>query len=257
MILSLITVGKMLEAYSKGKTTNALKSLMALKPKQATILQNGQEVTVPVERVKKGDIFVVRPGEGIPVDGVVRKGESAVDESAISGESIPVDKAPGDEVTAATINASGFLTCEATRVGEDTTLSQIIRMVTDAAASKAPIAKVADKVSGIFVPAVLIIAAATILIWMLVGESFGFALARGISVLVISCPARWDLLRRWPSWWAAVSGRRRGFSSRMPQPWRQRVRPGLWCWIRPVPLRKASPGLPMCCPPRAWLRRSF
>ena len=188
MILSLITVGKMLEAYSKGKTTNALKSLMALKPKQATILQNGQEVTVPVERVKKGDIFVVRPGEGIPVDGVVRKGESAVDESAISGESIPVDKAPGDEVTAATINASGFLTCEATRVGEDTTLSQIIRMVTDAAASKAPIAKVADKVSGIFVPAVLIIAAATILIWMLVGESFGFALARGISVLVISCP---------------------------------------------------------------------
>ncbi len=188
MILSLITVGKMLEAYSKGKTTNALKSLMALKPKQATILQNGQEVTVPVERVKKGDIFVVRPGEGIPVDGVVQKGESAVDESAISGESIPVDKAPGDEVTAATINASGFLTCEATRVGEDTTLSQIIRMVTDAAASKAPIAKVADKVSGIFVPAVLIIAAATILIWMLVGESFGFALARGISVLVISCP---------------------------------------------------------------------
>ena len=188
MILSLITVGKMLEAYSKGKTTNALKSLMALKPQQATILENGKEITVGVERVKRGDTFVVRPGESIPVDGVILEGESAVDESAISGESVPVDKAPGDEVTAATINASGFLTCEATRVGADMTLSKIIQMVTDAAASKAPIAKVADKVSGIFVPTVLVIAAVTVVIWLLAGQTFGFALARGISVLVISCP---------------------------------------------------------------------
>lgn len=188
MILTLITLGKMLEAYSKGKTTNALKSLMALRPQQATVLKNGEEVTVPVEQVKKGDVFVVRPGESIPVDGVIQNGESAIDESAISGESVPVDKEPGDEVTAATINASGFLTCEATRVGADTTLSQIIQMVTDAAATKAPIAKVADRVSGIFVPAVLAIAAVTILGWTLAGESFGFALARGISVLVISCP---------------------------------------------------------------------
>ena len=187
-ILTLITVGKMLEAYSKGKTTNALKSLMALRPQRATLLRDGSEVTVPVEQVKRGDTFVVRPGESIPVDGVIVSGESAVDESAISGESVPVDKAPGDEVTAATINASGFLTCEATRVGADTTLSKIIQMVTDAAASKAPIAKVADKVSGVFVPTVLVIAAVTIVVWMLAGQTFGFALARGISVLVISCP---------------------------------------------------------------------
>lgn len=188
MILTLITVGKMLEAYSKGKTTNAIQSLMELRPETATLLKEGAEVSVPVEKVKQGDVFVVRPGESIPVDGRIRSGQSAVDESAISGESIPVDKEPGDEVTAATINVSGFLICEATRVGEDTTLSKIIRMVTDAAASKAPIARTADRVSGIFVPAVLAVAAVTMVSWLFAGENFGFALARGISVLVISCP---------------------------------------------------------------------
>ena len=188
MILALITVGKMLEARSKGKTTDALKGLMKLAPKTAVILRDGEEVTVPASQVKKGDIFVVRPGESIPVDGIVKSGMSAVDESALTGESMPVDKAPDDAVSAATINQSGFLQCEATRVGEDTALSQIIKMVRDAAATKAPIAKVADKVSGIFVPAVIAIAAVTILVWLLVGQTVGFALARGISVLVISCP---------------------------------------------------------------------
>ncbi len=188
MILALITLGKMLEARSKGKTTDALKSLMKLAPKTAVIIKNGTETTVPIEQVKKGDIFVVRPGENIPVDGIVLEGTSAVNESALTGESIPVDKAEGDLVSAATINQSGFLKCEATRVGEDTTLSQIIQMVSDAAATKAPIAKVADKVSGIFVPAVITIALITIVGWLLVGETFGFAIARGISVLVISCP---------------------------------------------------------------------
>ena len=188
MILALITVGKMLEARSKGKTTDALKSLMKLTPKTATVLQDGQEVTVPIKQVKKGDIFVVRPGESIPVDGIVLEGISAVDESALTGESIPVDKAGGDQVSAATINQSGFIKCEATRVGEDTTLSKIIQLVSDAAATKAPIAKVADKVSGIFVPTVIVIALATIAVWLLLGEGIGFALARGISVLVISCP---------------------------------------------------------------------
>lgn len=188
MILTLITVGKMLEAHSKGKTTNALKSLMKLAPKTATIIQDGAEAVVPIEQVKKGDVFVVRPGENIPVDGVILEGSSAIDESALTGESIPVDKSAGDHVSAATTNHSGFIRCEATEVGEDTTLSQIIRMVSDAAATKAPIAKVADKVSGIFVPAVIAIAIVTVLIWLLVGQSIGFALARGISVLVISCP---------------------------------------------------------------------
>ena len=188
MILALITVGKMLEARSKGKTTDALKGLMKLAPKTAVILRDGEEVTVPASQVKKGDIFVVRPGESIPVDGIVKSGMSAVDESALTGESMPVDKAPDDAVSAATINQSGFLQCEATRVGEDTALSQIIKIVSDAAATKAPIAKVADKVSGIFVPAVIAIAAVTILVWLLVGQTVGFALARGISVLVISCP---------------------------------------------------------------------
>ena len=188
MILALITVGKMLEAHSKGKTTDALKGLMKLAPKTAVILRDGEEVTVPASRVRKGDIFVVRPGESIPVDGIVKSGMSAVDESALTGESMPVDKGPDDAVSAATINRSGFLQCEATRVGEDTALSQIIKMVSDAAATKAPIAKVADKVSGIFVPAVIAIAAVTILVWLLVGQTAGFALARGISVLVISCP---------------------------------------------------------------------
>ena len=188
MILTLITVGKMLEARSKGKTTDALKSLMKLTPKTATVVRSGAESEVSIDQVRKDDIFVVRPGENIPVDGVVLEGSSAVNEAALTGESIPVDKAPGDGVSAATINQSGFLKCRATRVGEDTTLSQIIRMVSDAAATKAPIAKVADKVSGIFVPAVITIAAVTILVWLLLGQTLGFALARGISVLVISCP---------------------------------------------------------------------
>ncbi len=188
MILTLITVGKMLEARSKGKTTDALKGLMKLAPKTATLLRDGAEIEVPIEQVQKGDVFVVRPGENIPVDGVVLEGVSAVNESALTGESIPVDKAAGDGVSAATANQSGFLKCQATRVGEDTTLSQIIQMVSDAAATKAPIAKIADKVSGVFVPAVISIAAVTIVVWLLLGQSIGFALARGISVLVISCP---------------------------------------------------------------------
>lgn len=188
MILTLITVGKMLEAYSKGKTTDALKGLMNLAPKTAVLVRNGAEVEVPVEQVKKGDIYVVRPGGNIPVDGVVLEGNSAVDESALTGESIPVDKVQGDSVSAATINQSGVLRCEATRVGEDTTLSKIIQMVSDAAATKAPIAKIADQVSGVFVPAVVTIAVITILVWLLLGKDIGFALARGISVLVISCP---------------------------------------------------------------------
>ena len=188
MILTLITVGKMLEARSKGKTTDALKSLMKLAPKTAVLVQNGEEVTVPVEQVKKGDIFVVRPGENIPVDGIVLEGASAVNEAALTGESIPVDKAEGDLVSAATMNQSGYIRCEASRVGEDTTLSQIIRMVSDAAATKAPIAKIADKVSGVFVPVVITIACITTVVWLLLGREFAYALARGISVLVISCP---------------------------------------------------------------------
>ena len=187
-ILTLITVGKTLEARSKGKTTDALKGLMKLAPKTATILRDGTEVEVPIEQVQKGDVFVVRPGENIPVDGVVLEGSSAVNEAALTGESIPVDKAPGDAVSAATLNQSGFIQCQATRVGEDTTLSQIIQMVSDAAATKAPIAKIADKVSGVFVPAVLVLAAVTTVVWLLLGRTAGFALARGISVLVISCP---------------------------------------------------------------------
>ena len=188
MILTLITVGKMLEARSKGKTTDALKSLMKLAPQTATLLREGAEVTVPIAQVKKGDLFVVRPGENIPVDGLVLEGSSAVNESALTGESIPVDKTAGDKVSAATTNQSGFLKCEATRVGEDTTLAQIIRMVSDAAATKAPIAKIADTVSGFFVPAVISISVLTTLVWLLLGREFGYALARGISVLVISCP---------------------------------------------------------------------
>ena len=188
MILTLITVGKMLEARSKGKTTDALKSLMKLAPKTATLVRDGAEVTVAITDVQKGDVFVVRPGENIPVDGVVLEGTSAVNESALTGESIPVDKAVGDKVSAATTNQSGFLRCEATRVGEDTTLAQIIKMVSDAAATKAPIAKIADTVSGFFVPAVISIAVVTTIVWLLLGHELGYALARGISVLVISCP---------------------------------------------------------------------
>lgn len=188
MILTLITVGKMLEARSKGKTTDALKSLMQLAPKTAVIIKDGEETTVSIEQVQKGDIFVVRPGENIPVDGIILSGESAVNEATLTGESIPVDKTAGDAVSAATINQSGFLRCEAVRVGEDTTLSQIIQMVSDAAATKAPAARIADKVSGIFVPAVIGIALITTLVWLFLGQTVGFALARGISVLVISCP---------------------------------------------------------------------
>lgn len=188
MILALITVGKMLEARSKGKTTNALKGLMQLAPKTATLIRDNKEIVIPVEQVAMGDIFVVRPGENIPVDGVILDGDSAVDESTLTGESIPVDKSVGNTVSAGTLNQSGFIRCEATRVGEDTTLSQIIQMVSNAAASKAPIAKVADKVSGVFVPAVITIAVITVIIWLLLGQTMGFALARGISVLVISCP---------------------------------------------------------------------
>lgn len=188
MILTLITVGKMLEARSKGKTTDALKSLMKLAPKTAVVIENGEEKNIPVEQVKKGDIFVVRPGESIPVDGIVIEGESAVNESALTGESIPVDKKAGDNVSGATLNQSGFIKCEATRVGEDTALSQIIQMVSDVASTKAPVAKVADKVSGIFVPAVICIAIVTFIVWLAVGQTVGYSLARAISVLVISCP---------------------------------------------------------------------
>lgn len=188
MILTLITLGKLLEAYSKGKTTDAIKGLMALKPKSARVIRDGEEISVPIEEVKVGDVFAVRPGESIPVDAVVTEGESAVDESALTGESVPSDKKEGDSVSAATINKSGFLKCRATRVGEETTLSQIIKMVEDAAATKAPIAKIADSVAGVFVPVVMSIAAITFVIWMLVGKDVGFSLARAISVLVISCP---------------------------------------------------------------------
>lgn len=188
MILTLITLGKMLEAYSKGKTTDALKGLMELAPKSANVIRDGKEVNVPVEEVVKGDIFIVRPGESIPVDGVVIDGHSAVNESSLTGESIPVDKEPDDKVSAATINQSGIITCKALRVGEDTALSKIIKMVSDASATKPHIARIADKVSGIFVPTVIAIAAVTIIVWLLIGKSAGFAIARGISVLVISCP---------------------------------------------------------------------
>lgn len=188
MILALITVGKMLEAYSKGKTTNALKSLMKLAPKTATLIRNGQEVEVSIDEVHKGDIFTVRPGENIPVDGIIIEGESAINEAAITGESITVDKSEGDEVTSATLNQSGYLKCQATRVGEDTTLAQIIQMVSDASATKAPVAKLADTISGYFVPAVIIIALITFAVWMLIGKPIGYALARAITVLVVSCP---------------------------------------------------------------------
>ncbi|MDO5538379.1 MAG: heavy metal translocating P-type ATPase, partial [Desulfovibrionaceae bacterium] len=188
MILTLITVGKMLEARSKGKTTDALRGLMRLAPKKAVLLKDGQEQEVPVEEVKVGDIFVVRPGENIPVDGVVVEGSSAVNEASLTGESVPVDKAAGDAVSAATVNQSGWLRCQATRVGQDTTLSQIIQMVSDAAATKAPIAKIADRVSGVFVPVVISLAVLTTLVWLLLDAETGFALARGISILVISCP---------------------------------------------------------------------
>lgn len=188
MIVTLITIGKTLEAYSKGKTTNAIKGLMELAPKTANVIRGGEEKKIAADEVVVGDIFVVRPGESIPVDGQVIEGNSAVDESALSGESIPVDKEPDSKVSAATINMSGFLKCRATRVGEDTTLSQIIAMVGDAASGKAPIAKIADKVSGVFVPTVIVLALITIIVWIIAGKDTAFVLSRGISVLVISCP---------------------------------------------------------------------
>ena len=256
MILTLITVGKMLEARSKGKTTDALKSLMKLAPQTATLLREGTEVIVPIAQVKKGDLFVVRPGENIPVDGLVLEGSSAVNESALTGESIPVDKAAGDKVSAATTNQSGFLKCEATRVGEDTTLAQIIRMVSDAAATKAPIAKIADTVSGFFVPAVISISVLTTLVWLLLGREFGYALARGISVLVISCPVRWVWQRLWPSWWATVWGPGTASCSRPPPRWKPQAAPRSWRWTRPAPSPAASPGSLTSCLRRAFPRAS-
>ena len=246
MILTLITVGKMLEARSKGKTTDALKSLMKLAPKTAIVLRSDQEVTVPIEQVHKGDIFVVRPGENIPVDGVIIEGTSAVNESALTGESIPVDKAAGDLVSAATVNQSGFIKCEATRVGEDTTLSQIIKMVSDAAATKAPIAKIADRVSGIFVPAVITIAIVTTIIWLLTGHEFGYALARGISVLVISCPCALGLATPVAIMVGNGMGARNGILFKLPFLLKRPARFRLLPWTRPVRSPAASRKLLIC-----------
>ena len=240
MILTLITVGKMLEARSKGKTTDALKGLMKLAPKTAVVIRNGAETEVPIDQVNKGDIFVVRPGENIPVDGIVLEGSSAVNESALTGESIPVDKAAGDPVSAATLNQSGFIRCQATRVGEDTTLSQIIQMVSDAAATKAPIAKVADRVSGVFVPAVITIAIVTTLGWLLAGETFGFALARGISVLVISCPCALGLATPVAIMVGNGLGAKNGILFKTAVPWRKPERRKLWPWIKQEPLPAVS-----------------
>ena len=259
MILTLITVGKTLEAYSKGKTTDALKSLMKLAPQTACVLRGGEQITVPVSEVNVGDLFLVRPGESIPVDGTVAEGISTVNEAALTGESMPVDKFPGSPVSAATINQNGALTCRAERVGQDTTLSQVIRLVRDAAATKAPLAKTADKVSGIFVPTVICIATATFLIWLLLGQTFTFALARGISVLVISCPCALGLATP-----VAIMVPRTVFCSRPPPASKPPATPTLCCWIRPVPSppvsRASSKSLaPATCPksscsawPPAW-----
>ena len=235
MILTLITVGKMLEARSKGKTTDALKSLMKLAPQTATLLREGAEVTVPIAQVKKGDLFVVRPGENIPVDGLVLEGSSAVNESALTGESIPVDKAAGDKVSAATTNQSGFLKCEATRVGEDTTLAQIIRMVSDAAATKAPIAKIADTVSGFFVPAVISISVLTTLVWLLLGREFGYALARGISVLVTAALCAGSGNAGGHHGGQRSGCKRTASCSRPPLRWKLQAAPRSWRWTRPAP----------------------
>ena len=239
MILTLITVGKMLESHAKGRTTDALKSLMRLAPKTATVVRDGQEVTVSIAEVRQGDIFVVRPGENIPVDGIVIEGSSAVNEAALTGESIPVDKQKGSSVSAATTNQSGFLRCEATRVGEDTTLSQIIKMVSDAAATKAPIAKIADKVSGVFVPTVIIIAGITIIVWLIAGKDVGFALARGISVLVISCPCALGLATPVAIMVGNGMGAKNGSCSKMPWHWRMQEKRRSWHWTRPV---QSQPG---------------
>ena len=257
MILTLITVGKMLEARSKGKTTDALKSLMKLAPKTATLVRDGAEVTVAIADVQKGDVFVVRPGENIPVDGVVLEGTSAVNESALTGESIPVDKAVGDKVSAATTNQSGFLRCEATRVGEDTTLAQIIKMVSDAAATKAPIAKIADTVSGFFVPAVISIAVVTTIVWLLLGHELGYALARGISVLVISCPCALGLATPVAIMVGNGLGAKTASSSRLLPRWKLQAAPRSWRWTRPAPSPRAHPASPICCPLRVSPRRSF
>lgn len=251
MILTLITVGKMLEARSKGKTTDALKSLMKLAPKTATVVRSGKETVVPIGQVRTGDIFVVRPGETIPVDGVVEEGSSAVNEAALTGESIPVDKAAGDAVSAATLNQSGFLRCRASRVGEDTTLSQIIRMVSDAAATKAPIAKVADRVSGVFVPAVISIALVTFVIWMLVGQTVGYALARAIPCSSSAAHAPSALPRRWPSWSATALAQDTASCSRRPLRWNRPGASRSSRWIRPAPSRRASRRSRTCCPRRA------
>ena len=251
MILTLITVGKMLEARSKGKTTDALKSLMKLAPKTATLLRDGTEVTVPIEQVQKEDVFVVRPGENIPVDGIVLEGSSAVNESALTGESIPVDKAVGDKVSAATTNQSGYLQCRATRVGEDTTLAQIIRMVSDAAATKAPIAKIADTVSGFFVPAVISIAVVTTLVWLLLGRDVGYALARGISVLVISCPCALGLATPVAIMVGNGLGAKTASCSRPLRRWRKPGVPASWRWTRPAPLPAVNLLSPTFCPLRA------
>ena len=240
MILTLITVGKMLEARSKGKTTDALKGLMKLAPKTATIIRDGEEVQMPVEQVQKGDVFAVRPGESVPVDGVVLEGSSAVNEAALTGESIPVDKAAGDTVSAATVNQSGYLKCRATRVGEDTTLSQIIQMVSDAAATKAPIAKIADKVSGIFVPAVISIALVTTIVWLLLGREFGYALARGISVLVISCPCALGLATPVAIMVGSGLGAKNGILFKTAASLEEAGRVRIVALIKPAPLPRAS-----------------
>ncbi len=233
MILTLITLGKLLEARSKGRTTDALKSLMKLAPKTATLIRDGHEVETPIEQVMAGDIFAVRPGESVPVDGVVLEGTAALDESALTGESVPVDKAPGDPVSAATLNKSGYLKCRATRVGQDTTLSQIIQMVSDAAATKAPIAKVADRVSGIFVPTVIALAAVTTLVWLLLGHGAGYALARGIS------------------------GPKTAYSLKPPSPLKPPGARRLWSLTRPAPSPPGSRRSPTSSPPGASPSRSF
>lgn len=251
MILTLITVGKMLEARSKGKTTDALKSLMKLAPKTATLLRNGAEVTVPIEQVQKGDIFVVRPGENIPVDGVVLEGSSAVNESALTGESIPVDKAAGDKVSAATANQSGFLRCEATRVGEDTTLAQIIRMVSDAAATKAPIAKVADTVSG------FLCRRSSALQWSppwsgcFWAGSWAMRWPAASRCWSSAAPVPWALPRRWPSWWATAWAPKTASCSRLPLRWKLPAAPRSWRWTRPAPSPAVSRRSPTSCPPTA------
>lgn len=243
MILTLITVGKTLEAYSKGKTTDALKSLMKLAPQTACVLRDGEQVTVPVSEVAVGDLFLVRPGESIPVDGTVTEGLSSVNEAALTGESMPVDKFPGSPVSAATINQNGALTCRAERVGQDTTLSQVIRLVRDAAATKAPLAKTADKVSGIFVPTVICIAAATFLIWLLLGQTFTFALARGISVLVISCPCALGLATPVAIMVGSGVGAKTASCLKQPPALRPPATLTPSCWTRPAPSPPASRAL--------------